>query len=171
MGIIIPPSLLPLQSAIPGKAQRNVVRFGYDFSTDTPAPQNLGGYSFIGSVYELNVSSIRNLYAVLNPFKSLQFVQTYKNETVDQSDGQLIIYVESTGQMMFFGIDPTIGGSTSAGAASVTAAIPIVSAMPTIISFGKEQASSGGALTGKIRATLFDFDLSPYVTTGVCANL
>lgn len=169
MGLIGQISLRPLPSRIKGGDARNVVGFSYDWTVDPVALQNLGGYSFFGSVFEIDVSSIKSpATSNLKAFKSLQLTQSFLNAPdTGPNDGPLIIYVENTGQLIILGEQFEADGIV-ADYSILSAVIPIVSTAPTKIQFGK--AYNGTAVFGKLRASLFDFDIPPYTYYGLSAD-
>lgn len=169
MGLILAPGLRTIPNRIKGGQARNVINFAYDWSTVTPAQQNLGGYGFTGAVWELDVQSVRSpSTANLEAFKSLQFTETFANAPESgHADGALIIYLPDTGQLMIFGND--ISDTLTELYSILTAVVPIIGTAPTKIQFGKD-SDGGGGMNGTLRGTLVDFQLDTYNYIGYSAS-
>ena len=138
----------------------------------SPVPQNLGGVSFTGSVWLLDISAVKTP-ANFPPMRSLQFCQTYQSQG-DADDGALIVYVPSSGQVVRLASPGPLLTRTNPDVSlidSLSGIIPIVSNPPTQIWFGKEQNASVTAITGVLTATLFDFKIEPYTISGVTNQL
>jgi hypothetical protein len=164
MPLVNPPTVIPLGSST--KDRHYSVSFEYNFDLDPIVQCNLGGVSFLGSVYMFNILSARSPAAFNLPdFKTLQFSQTFEFGT-DSEDGALIVYVPSSGQLVQLGTT----GYQGAGDNTVTSlcgVIPIVSNAPTQIMFGKAVNPLAETLGGRLIATLFDFSLPPYTVLSV----
>lgn len=163
----------PAVRGIPGpkSSPHFSVNFTYEFFGDAPAPQNLGGLNFTGSIYSFDVTALKTS-ASLPSFRSLQFSQTYCNDdTPGQAlDGELIIFVPSSGQLVRFGC-PSNTSNSHLEFPMVSGVIPIIANKPTQIVFGKRQnANTAGTVFGKLIATLFDFDVDPYLLAGFSAK-
>lgn len=164
MGLITAPSL---RTRFIDNTPHNAVSFTYDWSTDTPRSQNLGGVIFQGSSYRFNVTTLNNPAATNLPIlKSLQFSQSFTG--VDDSgntvDGSLYVYVPSAGQFIRLAQPTEVSPSTNVKI--LTGIIPLLSNTPTEIIFAKG-VDGGGMLHGIFNATLFDDYLPSYITSGI----
>jgi len=137
---------------------------------DTVKTINLAGVSFQGSSYTLDVSSLPTTVAKLPPFRTLILSADFDASANDVPDGELVVSVSGTGQIMRFG-SPSNGFAPTSGVnrGIITAMVPIVANAPTKITFAKGSDGGGGVLFGTLQASIFDFDLQPFTTQGFSA--
>jgi len=160
MPILIAPSI----TSVPGPANkvgRYVVRSGYDFEGELPSLQNLGGISFDGFVWTLDVSQIKTPIQFSTPaFRTLQFTCSFPAGEEDENG--------PGGQVMRFGAPvPQPSTTTDPTIQTVSGCVGIVTNSPTVIQFGKElDGGTLGTTTGKLIVSLFDFELPAWIAGG-----
>lgn len=167
MGLLIQPSLI----GISGKQNKNKhsVSFIFDWTTQAdnttpsvPIGQNFGGVTFSGLSYTLDVSSLHSNVADLPSFSTLVFSQTFDVGSTDVLDGELLVSVSGVGQIMRFA-QPEV--SVAPSKAVICCCVPIAANSPTKITFAKG-ADTGGAMFGTLTASIYDFDMSPFISNG-----
>jgi hypothetical protein len=161
MGLLLAPSLV----SVAGQENKNkhCVSFNYDWTTDAIKSVNIGGLFFQGSSYVFDVSSLQ-APANLPALKSMQICAEF-NAIESQVDGELVIVTSGIGQVIRLGALPQI---STTGRSIITAVLPIVTNSPTKITFAK-QANSLTAMCGNMQVSLFDFNISPYISTNYSA--
>lgn len=172
MGVLVPLNLQSISSVTREKSIKYVASFAYDFSTDVSAPQNLGGISFVGSVFAVDLITLKSQVVNTPDMRSLQFsISGNLTATDSPSFGDLIIYVPSSGQLhriSYGGLDGSIAGSIGV----ITGCVPIVANNPTRVLFGKKLDGGGPVvMSGKLTGSLFSFDLPAYTNQGTSTFL
>lgn len=147
-----------------GNKNKHAVSFTYDFVADVPVPINIGGIAFTGSSYTLDVSSLASNVADLPAFRTLLLTCSFDNSTSDVFDGELVVAVSGTDQIMRFS-QGLISSPDVGSVCILTAQVPIVANAPTKIQFAKGR-NNGGAMFGMLTASIYDFDLAPFVSLG-----
>ena len=148
------------------KDQRHYsVSFQYQWFGDVIAAQNLGGVAFNGSVYSFDILATKSS-ANFPAMRTLQLAETFIwDGGSDRPDGELIIYVPGSGQLIRLG-SPTPDSAATAGFVSLSALLPIIGNAPTQIQFGKAVDPTTGIMQGQLIASMVDFELPPYSIAG-----
>jgi hypothetical protein len=154
-----------------GKTSKYAIPFGYNFTGDVATSQNLGGVSFTGSVFTINVQSLQGVTNVPE-IRSMQLYQEFAEvygSTNTPAVGALYIYAPSTGQLVVIGYAAgQVTNSATSGTAITTGVVPIVVSNPSILQIGKAVDPYPGApLAGKLVGTLYTFDVPPYLNYGL----
>lgn len=142
--------------------KKHAISFTFQFTTPANPSIPAGGSTFAGELCRIDVNSLKTP-ANIGPIKCVQFSQSFAPEDNTDVVGSLIISVPSSGQFAQFAPPyELIGGVHNR---LVCGIVPVVCNSPSVIDFIKTQ-NFGGALEGVLTATLFDFDLPPYISYG-----
>lgn len=166
MSLLTPPALIGIANDQNGQSSKHSVSFVYNWVGDVVKAINVGGINFQGSQYTLDTSALPTAVAKLPAFRMLQLSQSFDASSSDLLDGELIVSVSGTGQIIRIAQTPYVTGTGSP--ASVTSVlIPIVANAPTKITFSKGQNYTA-TMFGVLTVSIFDFDMSPYTLQGTC---
>lgn len=163
MPLLIPPSLI----GISGDKNKNKhsVSFSYNWVGDVVLPQNIGGITFNGSNYVLNVAALAANVADLPAFRTLLLTETFYGQVTDFGwDGELLVSVSGVGQVMRFAQNQ-FEQATGTNVSVLTICVPIAANAPTKITFAKGENPSG-VMSGLLTASIFDFDMMPFIASG-----
>lgn len=167
------PSLRIIRRANGTKKNTTVVTGAYRFDTDAKVSQALGSMTFTGTVWTVDLSSAFGpASANLPEMRSLQFSASFmtimQDTTTIVGDGELFVFIPSSGQLLRFGAAATnytgTPGALGTENAIVTACVPILADAPTIVQFGKSvDTTAAHNLWGGINIALTDAELQAFV--------
>jgi hypothetical protein len=159
----------------PTSRNRYVTSFAFDFTNEPLSLQTVGGQSFQGASYRLNMQQLTG-NAQSGPIKALQITCEFQAGIDDGgdllNDSDLFIFVPATNQVIRLG-QQFVAGLTSGTLADafettcvVSAIVPVSSFAPTVIEFIKGTTSGGTATFGNLTVSAFDFKQQPYYAAG-----
>lgn len=170
MPVLVKPSV----RTVDAKNNRHAISFTFSFIGETPDKISIGGVSYVGFMYE--VSPIGLSSASLPPFKSLRFSQSFFSPTTNgDNDGDLFIYSPSSGEITRIGypLNVTSGPDPAdflSAYGNTSGVIPVVCANDASLQFIKIVKAavgvSGTIMEGILNATIYDFDVAPFITQG-----
>lgn len=166
MPLLSPPTLIGIANGSNGSGPKHSISFVYNWVGDVVNSINVGGVNFSGSSYTLDVSALPTSVAKLPPFRTLQLSQTFDSASSDELDGELLISVSGTGQIIRIAQTPYING-TGTPVSITSIVVPIVANAPTKLVFAKGQDYTT-AMFGMLTVSIFDFDVPSYTLQGTC---